>query len=1030
MQEYTPLQRGIEQVQKTWQRVWWWTALGLGALSLAGVALLAGAVDLVAPLPGFLRLAVWALGALYVIAGLILLWLRRRRLSEVEAALLVERCYPDLRDRLVSAVQFGESSTEGLTGYMVERLIKETRSQVLPLNLRRAVVRTRLHRVALVGLGLVSLLILGDLTYPAVFQVEAGRILTPWRAIPPVQWTQIAVMPGDVEVLRGSDLTIAAAIEGQSAERALLRRRSIGGEWQEVGMERRAEDEFVYELFALQSAVEYQVSAGDGRSEVYRIAVYTLPELDDVSATYTYPAYTGRAPAVQRGSANIRAVVGTRVELAAHFSKALAAAALYPNKGDTLQAVEIDGGMALFRFDVVDSTSYHFRVEDVEGRGNDTSRVFALHALPDRPPQVKIPDPGGNAWALPVDIVPVAVVAEDDFGLGQLRFAYALDGGEERVLETVDFALPGEKTVPLSHSFALREMALEPGQVLAYYAEAVDWHSPPQRTRSDLHLIVVKAYQEKLAGIGGMCQGACQLLSQRQAALLQATWPLAAQPGVGIDETEGLAADQRDLRRDLGRLLASLDLVDYAEGATVSGAMERAEKYLHYGEAGEAVPPEQEALAGLLRLEMLLPKKLGSGGGGGEMSVATAELEEVVEDFAEKEEERRTALLRRARDLLKRTRRALDDQVAMNLSWSARGRAEAARREGTLSTDQSELAGETERLAGDIEALEEAVEVEQLASAAARRAATRMYEAAGNGRQQHFQRASARGIKAQVELERAVDALYPLMVRHAGQWLPIMAAALENLAQRQEELGRTSRAADGTAVHQQRVEALVQSQEVLPQSAAHLRQRLATAAEELESLVPALAEAATAAAKALVDSAVEEYMEEATVHLREQEFMRASTQQLHAAAVLHLIAEQLVKAQAGGAGGDLEQVAQALAATRNMRRSVQEGGGGKEAVEELAELYAPLEDAQLEEGLEALSAALSGRGVSGPTRATKPSKQALDALDGLIEALEARMLALAQLAQLAQLGQEGYPPAYRELVQQYYRRLASGGASR
>ena len=37
--------------------------------------------------------------------------------------------------------------------------------------------------VALVGLGLVALLILGDLTYPAVFQVEAGRILTPWRAI-------------------------------------------------------------------------------------------------------------------------------------------------------------------------------------------------------------------------------------------------------------------------------------------------------------------------------------------------------------------------------------------------------------------------------------------------------------------------------------------------------------------------------------------------------------------------------------------------------------------------------------------------------------------------------------------------------------------------------------------------------------------------------------------------------------------------------------------------------------------------------
>ena len=1061
MQSYL-IEKRIRQVEKDWRQTRVRTRVWTGLLVLVGVALLVGVVDWAYPLPSKMRLWIWIVGVQMAVFGPLYLIMvqQRRRLGSQRAALLIEKSHPELQDHLVSAVQFGSQvewqDKAGVSNFLVKKLIAETEERIKGLDLRGVVERSGLHRRMGAALGSLAAVWLLLAFGPVVCGVQAERVLAPWRQVDPAGGTSFAVLPGDVELRAGSDLAIEAQTSGVGEGEVLLHFRAGEGEWKRLEMAVAEEDRFVHELFDVREDFDYRVAVGEESSPTYRLSVYAPPELVEVTANCVFPDYTGLAEGVQTGG-DVRAVVGTRVALSARFSKPLATARLCMARGDSLEAVELSGETARFAFEVVDTTVYRLEVVDLEGYANDGGETFTIYGLADGPPVVRFPEPGGDVWGTQADVVPVAVTAEDDFGLRDWRFAYTISGEEERKLAAASFASPGVRTTSGGHEFALREMGLEPGGVITYYAEAADFSPTGRRVRSDIDMIAVRPFQERLAGIGGQCQGACEKLSARQAALLRSTWRLARVEMPWDDQVQAaadLAVEQSGIWGDLQRLLAAagkalggegevdLDAVLEA-GQVASGAMARAVSRLEAVEAEEAVPPEQEALSALLRLEMELPKRLGSGGGGdgggggggdggGDGIAAAGEeaLEEVAKRFEEQEVERKGALFRRGLDLLARVKRVHGGQQSLNGTWSVRGRREGMGETATEQIARQEgLRQETAVLEEDVALLERELGEELAASVALGRAVGRMGEVVEAARSGRFQRASAQGTKARVQLERAIDILYPLMARHGAQLLPFLAAALEELADRQELLAGDAERLTGRKIDREtglQLAELMLAQHVLPESVARVRQRLEAAVEELEPLSVSLAEAALNASQAMRDSLVEEGMKKAAGLMEGQKLAAAAVEQHRVARALRDIAAELALAGTGD-DSELAQVSRALAATRSLRRSVNQGdGAGGGALKELKALYSPIEEDALDEGLAELQGQLVGSG-KGDGLPVEAKAGALATLDGLVEALEGRLEQLQQLQRLQQYQRDGYPPAFRELVHQYYRTLAEEG---
>src|SRR4029077_16001885 len=94
-------------------------------------------------------------------------------------------------------------------------------------------------------------------------------------------------------------------------------------------------------------------------------------------------------------------------------------------------------------------------------------------ALPDRPPTVSFIKPGRDSKVLAVDEGYTEARAEDDSGVAKRGLVYSVNGAPERTapLHATSRII---HEIAAGHTFMLEDYALQPGDVVAYYARATD----------------------------------------------------------------------------------------------------------------------------------------------------------------------------------------------------------------------------------------------------------------------------------------------------------------------------------------------------------------------------------------------------------------------------------------------------------------------------------------------------------------------------------------------------------------------------
>ncbi len=219
-------------------------------------------------------------------------------------ALLIERHYGQLDDRLISAIQFSReefSETQGSRA-MIERMADEADRMARPLNFNEVVNSKGFWRMS--GSSLVVLTIL------AGFVAWQGDLMGLWfrRNVlfandPWPQSTYLKVLDGpDFTVVRGEDLTITVEVTKESSKippsvtlhadlpsvgRALLEMNPVAG----------SSRTFQKTFEAVSEEFEFYVTGGDDlrdRARPHRVRIVDPPALTHVEFTVEYPAYTGR----------------------------------------------------------------------------------------------------------------------------------------------------------------------------------------------------------------------------------------------------------------------------------------------------------------------------------------------------------------------------------------------------------------------------------------------------------------------------------------------------------------------------------------------------------------------------------------------------------------------------------------------------------------------------------------------------------------------------------------------------------------
>lgn len=275
-----------------------------------------------------------------LVAFLLLSWIGLRLLRSYRTkalALVLERRFPELDDRLVTAVELAEAGLAdqgklavAMAGRTIDDAVKATRQLDLTSvfdrqPLQRAIIAAAVAIASIGGLAVASNSTLQTWKNSFVdlnaeyWRRETGLII------------RVVAQPGDIirefdgqsyKHARGADLTLQIDVEeGRKApERVQLKYRLANGRGQgTVLCSRVGDNTFRHSLAALLDDVEFYVYGGDFVNRTpYLVQIVEPPQLDQVELACFYPAYTRMRHSESTDEKPLRDVVsvrGTQVEL-------------------------------------------------------------------------------------------------------------------------------------------------------------------------------------------------------------------------------------------------------------------------------------------------------------------------------------------------------------------------------------------------------------------------------------------------------------------------------------------------------------------------------------------------------------------------------------------------------------------------------------------------------------------------------------------------------------------------------------------
>ena len=587
-----------------------------------------------------------------------------RRASDERFALYVEEHAPELRQALLSAVhELKVPETERASPSLTARLLERTLAVVRPLQREDAIERPRVRR-AMRSLGIISvsaalLFAIG----PKQLRHTARQLFAPWSVAEAATPTlAVRVLPGNAAIPRGAAVDVKAALVGFATDGAeLVFRSDSASDWVRLPMSRDSlAGTFTSRVFDLTHATEYFVDANGIRSPTYVLSITDLPALSTLAIDLRYPAYTGVPAAHITDGGDVAAVVGTTVTVHATITKPVRSGVLAFDNGAKIPFTMGSDGRLVASFNVKTTGFYRVDLVAPDGASVPGSVQYAVEALPDRPPTVRIEEPGRDTKVTSIEEVTIAVGASDDYGVESLELRYRVNGGEEQKISLSDSGRGRTLEARAAHTLFLEEVKLVPGDLITYHAVARD--GAGNQGVSDVYFLEVRRFgkdyrqSEQQGGGGGGGGGGDSpegfVARQREVIAGTFNWIRDSATTSARKHREDIAtlniAEGR-LREEVAALARRISERAAAQTDTTfaliqrelegaAKALQAAEEKLVKLQGNEALPVEQQALQRLQRAEELfrdVQVQMGGGGGGGDGGGGSAKKAEELADLFE-----------------------------------------------------------------------------------------------------------------------------------------------------------------------------------------------------------------------------------------------------------------------------------------------------------------------------------------------------------------------------------------------------------
>lgn len=431
-------------------------------------------------------------------------------------ALALEEVNPELKGRLIAAVQFARASFPD--GYSRE-LIRAAEQQALTragnidfgeVTSFHPLWKTGRHLLA-AGLPALFMLVIAPGFFGYALEVYSNPTT---RIAPPVAYDLIAV-PGSTEWVKYRDITIGGILLGERfPEDARVHHRLAGGSWQEtridltslVPIATNSGDSLAFGLTFRQAdrSFDYYVQAGERKTEVQRVDVVDRPRVTGIHLSIFYPDYTGLSPlTIDENNGSFCAVVGSRVNMRLEVNLPVEKAELVFDDSSRVP-LTVDARTAETSLRVETTVGYHVELLDHLGESNPDPIEYYITAIPDEYPSVDVIRPGFDANLNDDMFLPLLVRIFDDYGFTSLVMKYSLVSqgrtSDENVV-VLHFSDRIKTEGDIEFNWDMDPLRMFPGDYVTYHFEVADNDlvSGPKVSRSRQYIARLPSLDEIIA---------------------------------------------------------------------------------------------------------------------------------------------------------------------------------------------------------------------------------------------------------------------------------------------------------------------------------------------------------------------------------------------------------------------------------------------------------------------------------------------------------------------------------------------------
>ncbi len=469
---------------------------------IAGLLVVECALDILLTFPSKIKLIILLADILALIILLVIFilkpYLNRPNIDEI--AVTIQKRYLYLKDDLINAVQLFrnlDNERNYVSEELIEKLVKNTAEKIKIVKTKEIIkiqeIKNPLSYFSISFIFLILFLFIA----PQKSYYSLSGFIYPFRYAKAEDF--FIVSPGNKEIIAGGNIDIKVQTKKNIVPS--LRYAYSKGDWKQILMNQAEANVFLYTFENIKEPIKYSVCYRNILSPVYKINIHQIPQVGNISISYKYPEYTGQPLYVDKDtSGDIRAILGTEVNIIAYSNVPLNKAFLVTDDGKNLPIAVINNGVNLVtNLILTGEKQYWFRVEDKDGYVNPDPVKYNIFNLNDEFPYIEVLFPAADVTVSETNELKVVFKTTDDFGVRQVDLVYKKEDEQSFSRTTIKKFNPAPKDKVSEYEWPLRKLNLSPGNLLSYYLEVFDNDviSGPKKSVSSTYYIEIFSYEKE-----------------------------------------------------------------------------------------------------------------------------------------------------------------------------------------------------------------------------------------------------------------------------------------------------------------------------------------------------------------------------------------------------------------------------------------------------------------------------------------------------------------------------------------------------